>query len=145
MRTISKPLARRRTSIVRFQEIGIGAIVVLMSLAADDAVGQSSTHRESSGWLQLKSDQRRYRERAEPLAPADDAYLGRLEERQVRELRGLQSEQRRERRLEERSRRMRKPEARVRVPFGEPEQQREVERQRLNQRIQREAFGAGRW
>lgn len=120
-------------------------MLVASALPAGEGLAQSGAHREAAGWLQLESDQRRYRDRAEPLSARDEAGLERLEQRQFRGLRDLQGEQRRERRLEQRSGRMREPAARVRAPFPEPERSREVDRQRLNQRIQREAFGAGRW
>jgi hypothetical protein len=141
---MNKPPPRRRTSIVRFRGLAATLLRASLWIFLAAAPPQSFPQDEAAGWLQLESDQRRFRGRVEPLTPREERYLDHLESRQGRELRALQSEQRRERRVEERSERRREPGRRVRPEPVEPERRRELERQRLNQRIRRETFGAGR-
>lgn len=64
-----------------------------MALTAEAETGRRN--RDANGnpgaaWLELKGDQRRYRERIEALPPREDAQLRRLEQRQRESLRTLE-------------------------------------------------------
>ncbi len=144
MRTRKKHSRNRRTRIVHNCLCRTISFALSIAFCSGTGLGQSSGQEETRGWLQLKSEQRVYRERVEPLEPRDEAYLEQLEQRQERQLRALQSKQRRDRDADRRRDRMRHPEQRVRVTPGS-KQRRELERQRLNRRIQRETFRYGRW
>jgi hypothetical protein len=146
MRTKNKPIRRACTSIVRLRGIWILALPLFLAACPSTVFGQPGLREEARGWLQLKSDQRTYRERAEPIEPRNDAYLQHLEQSQQRQFRALQSRQSQQERRERRRVEVRKPDRGVRGgPTPRVSRSRELERQRLNQRIQRETFGAGRW
>jgi hypothetical protein len=139
-RTRSRPGRELRTTIVRLRALRTWWTLLTLCLCSGVGLGQPSSHQDAAGWLQLKSDQRRYREEVSPLTPREGADLEHLEQRQQRELRELQSRQRAGRRVERRSERMREPARRQRPGSPAPARGRELERQRLNQRIQREAL-----
>lgn len=133
-----------RTRNVHFGAFPILMFAVLISALSMAAFAQSLQQNETAGWLQLKSEQMRYRERAQPLEPRNKAYLEHLEDRQGLQLRGLQSHQRQILAIERMRRRTRYPHEPARVA-PRPQQGRELQGQRLNRLIQRETFGAGRW
>jgi len=108
------------------------------------------SRREAAGWLQLERDQRSYRERVEPLDLREQRVLETIERRQRNDVRDLQQRQRRELETRERelrrSRRQAGPE-----PIPEPrrpglgvEQQRQLDRQRLDRRMEQERLPFGR-
>ena len=97
---------------------------------------------QAEGWLQLKHDQKTFREGVEPLAPRAASKLDRLEQRQLGRARELELRQRQSR-ISERNRRRR---LEVQRPVAQPRElkaRRELERQRLEMRIQREILRPG--
>lgn len=141
---MNRPREEYRTSIVRLAAFSVFVVAVSVYAASKVAFAQTAQPDVTEGWLQLKSDQRRYRERAQPLEPRNEAYLEHLEHRQGLQLRESQSRQQQEQAIERRRERMRYPDRPARVS-PKPSQGRALERRRLNRRIQRETFGAGRW
>lgn len=132
--------------------IHLGVFAVLASLlflvpafdaaAADlGSVGRQE-RLQAEGWLQLKQDQKTYRESVEPLAPGKASRLDQLERSQKGRARGLEQRQRQS--LNRERNRWRgvgaeRPVARPR----EFESQRQFDRQRLEMRIQRETLRPG--
>ncbi|AGA92052.1 hypothetical protein Thimo_3382 [Thioflavicoccus mobilis 8321] len=96
---------------------------------------------DDGGWLELRRDQRIYRERVGPLSPSEDADLRLLERRQGLDLQGLEQRQR--------WRRQGAPHDRgtgtgkgATAGFGLRQQQRrDADEQRLDWRIEREVLG----
>lgn len=95
--------------------------------------------QEARGWLQLEEDQRIYRERVAPRSPADAATIRGVEQRQRLDLRELQAQQRRKEQIHRRSSR----EGDGGKPLGRdaPAARRDLDRQRLEMRLQRETLG----
>jgi hypothetical protein len=151
-RTSIKPSADGRTRTVRINcrlarlaSLILAATIVWVgfeSSAGEGAGVASQQRREARGWLELDADQRGFRERVEPLAPADTRTLEQLEHRQRLDLRTLQQEQRREVRADERRARSlgKPPPARAM-----PELRRDMSdtRERVERRIQQETFRGG--
>ena len=151
IRTIYGPVKHPCTRSVRWSRLGeCAALFALMSLLATSAVwaAQPTTsiteqqRLEAQGWLQLKQDQKTYREGVEPLPPREEKSLDRLELRQRRDVRELGQRQRQSvdtHRI--RPRETRSPRS---VPGRiELENRRQLERQRLDMRIQRETLRPG--
>jgi hypothetical protein len=112
-------------------------------LAADPGNVGGQQRLQAKGWLQLKQDQKTYRENVEPLAPRDAARLDRLELRQQGRARELEQRQRRS--LSTGGNRRRGID--VERPASRPrnlESRRQLDRQRLDMRIQRETLRPGR-
>lgn len=148
-RTTIKPVPAFRTKTVRRAPCRSPVIALLLfagccAATAGDrrqtSVAQQRT--EARGWLQLDQEQRTYRERVEPLQPQEEATLEQLERRQQLDLRGLHLEQRRDRRRQELRSRTHRPD-RPPPPASEPGDGRELSRERLDRRIQREILRGG--
>jgi len=109
-----------------------------------------SSRREAAGWLQLERDQRSYRERVEPLDLREQRVLETIERRQRNDLRDLQQRQRRELETRQselrRSRQQASPDSipEPRRPGLGFEQQRQLDRQRLDRRMEQERLPFGR-
>jgi hypothetical protein len=120
----------------------VGALVVL---AAAGAVAEPpAVAREARGWLQLERSQQVYRERAEPLTPAEELTLERVERGQDLDLRGLQLQQQRADREQDRRERFTMPDRPAPVPRPGATL-RESHRERLNLRIEQETLRGGRF
>lgn len=114
-----------------------------MGLASTGVPGQApAPQREARGWLELDRSQKAYRERVEPMTPAEESTLEQIERGQELDLRRLdQHQQRREQEFERRER------------FTMPDQPpplprpgvtlRESNRQRLDLRIEQETLRGG--
>ncbi|MEA3274840.1 MAG: hypothetical protein U9Q81_06020 [Pseudomonadota bacterium] len=148
--TIIKPLRRCRTSPVRMTcrylcaalATFLGSMPTVVAEAEERVSVGKQQRLEAEGWLQLKKDQESYRECVEPLPPKDAATLEHLDHRQQGELRDLQLRQRQS--LQTERRRQRRPNLERPVARGpELKNQRQMERQRLDMRIQRETLGSG--
>jgi hypothetical protein len=141
---------RLRTNPVHWNRLGeiatsitlIGLLQTAEVLAANPASIGALQQQQASGWLQLKQDQKTYREGVEPLAPPAAKSLDRLERRQQTDMRQLWLRQRQA--LDAIRNRQRGAEAqdqqshRIRL-----ESQRQLDRQRLEMRIQRETLRPG--
>ena len=152
-RTIAGCSAFRRTTPVRqasHRRRGIFAASILAGtlMAAVDAAGADAgelgrqERRQAQGWLQLKQDQRTFRDSVEPLTPRQAGRLDRLELRQQGRARQLQQRQRRSLNSERNFRRG--------IPGKRPlsrsrglKEQRQLDRQRLEMRILRRTLGPG--
>jgi hypothetical protein len=126
---------RLRTNPVHWNRLGeiatsvtlIGLLQAAEVLAANPASIGALQQQQESGWLQLKQDQKTYREGVEPLAPPAAKSLDRLERRQQTDMRQLWLRQRQA--LDAIRNRQRGAEAH--------------DRQRLEMRIQRETLRPG--
>lgn len=110
--------------------------------AADpDSVGRQE-RLQAEGWLQLKQDQRSYREGVEPLAPGKASRLDRLERSQQMGARELEQRQRQSLNRDRSRRRGAEAEHTIARP-RERQSRRQLDRQRLEMRIQRETLRPG--
>jgi hypothetical protein len=150
IRTICGPVKRTRTNSVHQSRLGemvasfalLGLLVVSEVRAGDPTSITEQQRLEAENWLQLKQDQKTYREGVEPLPPREEKNLDRLELRQRRDARELGQRERQS--VGTRRRRPREAQRRRSVPGRiEVENQRQLERQRLDMRIQRETLRPG--
>jgi hypothetical protein len=134
-----------RTSSVRSTEFHVflarvSLVVVLVSSTATAGSAANvdvQQRQQAEGWLQLKQDQKSDRERVGRLAPADAAALDALERQQDLQRKSLEQRQRQSLQLEQRLDRM--PNANASgAPRAPLQDQRQLERQRLEMRLQRE-------
>jgi hypothetical protein len=149
-RTMDAPYRWARTRVVRLIPrvfIALAAGLLLGSRPESAAADADSTGRQerlqAEGWLQLKQDQKSFREGAEPLPPREAAALDHLERRQRTRFEELKQEQRRSSNRERSLGRRDKPERPVSRP-RHPDTGRQFDRQRLDMRIQRETLSPGR-
>ena len=98
--------------------------------------------QQAEGWLQLKRDQKTFREAIEPLTPREAERLNKLERRQRMDARTLQRRQRQSLATERNLRRRAGIERPVSIP-RELENRRQLDRQRLRMRIQRKVLSPG--
>jgi hypothetical protein len=150
IRTIYGPAKRSCTSSVHGLRLGevvasfalIGMLATSEVRAADPTGITEQQRLEAQGWLQLKQDQKTYREGVEPLPPREEKSLDRLELRQRRDARELGQRQRQS--VDTLRNRPRDTDgsrsARRRI---ELEGRQQLERQRLDMRIQRETLRPG--
>jgi hypothetical protein len=87
--------------------LGLGGL----ALAQPPATTADQSRRDAAGWLELEADQRRYRDRVEPLDRRDERQLETIERRQALDLRVLQQRQRQALEQEQRTLRRRRQEA----------------------------------
>jgi hypothetical protein len=130
----------------RYLRFSFAAFVLLTSasdVAAAEAAHAGSQQRlQAEGWLQLKQDQKTFREGVQPLQPRGAATLDRLERGQQERFRALESRQRQSRQRN----RARQTGADAKRPVSPPrefKEQRQFDRQRLQGRIQRETLRPG--
>lgn len=112
------------------------------AVAADTGSVGRQDRLQAEGWLQLKQDQKTYREGVEPLVPRNASRLDQLERSQQGRARDLEQRQRQSL-TRERNRRQR---AEAERPVARPrdlETRRQLDRQRLEMRIQRETLRPG--
>jgi hypothetical protein len=141
---MNKPLSSSRTNRVRGSLLRLGCRVTALGACLFVTAAAGAGQEETRGWLELGAEQRAYRERAGPLAPREEQPLEQLERSQELRLRGLQQQRQRQgREARDRARRAQLPAAPR--PPRPGVQERDMERERLDRRIQRETFGAGRW
>lgn len=139
-----------RMHCLRWGFVGLLLGLGLLAPAAWAQPPADSSRREAAGWLQLERDQRSYRERVEPLELREQRVLETIERRQRTDLRALQQRQRRE--LETRQDELRRARQQAdsesiptpRRPGLGFEQQRELDRQRLDRRMEQERLPYGR-
>jgi len=75
--------------------LALGSSLIAVTAGAEtDRRNRIADASTGEAWLELKGDQRRYRERIEALPPRDDAQLRHLELRQREALRGLERQPR---------------------------------------------------
>ncbi len=148
-RTTDGYLRRSCTNVVRRPHSGTPILallpVLLLPMANSEAADPGGFGRQerlqAEDWLQLKHDQKTFREGVEPLAPRAASKLDRLEQRQLGRARELELRQRQSRISERHRRRFE-----VQRPVAKPRElkaRRELERQRLEMRIQREILRPG--
>jgi len=139
-----------RTSVVRWDCLGEIAVFVALSVflhapeawAADPPTPGEQQRQQARGWLQLKQDQKTYREGVEPLAPREAQSLDRLEQRQQSDARQRGQRQRQSPRADGNRQHGGEVEHRESQRVG-VESQRQLERRRLDMRIQRETLRPG--
>lgn len=131
----------------RTRKVRLSAVLTstLWSLVVAGAVAEPPpVAREARGWLQLERSQEVYRERVEPLPPAEDLTLERIERGQDLDLRGLQLHQQRAGQENERRERFTMPDRPPPVPRPGATL-RESHRERLDLRIEQETLRGGRF
>jgi len=108
-------------------------------VAESGGAAADQQRREARGWLQLERDQSTYRERREPLAPAEARDLEQIERRQDLDLRQLHQGQQRAVREAERRERFTPPGSQPPLPGTAPAP-RDDTRQRLDLRIEQQTL-----
>jgi len=149
-RTISVSLHGWRTSVVHGFYPGlfaVSAVLVLLSSVFNVAVSDPGSagrqqRLQAEGWLRLKQDQKTYRDSVEPLAPGKASRLDQLERGQQGRARELEQRQRQSLNSE-RNRRRREDSARPVTRPRELDTRRQLDRQRLEMRIQRDSLRPG--
>jgi hypothetical protein len=111
---------------------------LILAMAPAPRAGE---HESAAGWLQLKRDQRVYRDRVAPLDLREQRELSIIERRQRDRLRRIEQRQERSERLELPARVSQPPDIPRRGPDGAG--RRALERQRLDLRMEqyRQPFG----
>lgn len=119
----------------------VPALLFLFSVGRAGDPGDAGTgqRQQAAGWLQLEQDQKTFREAVEPLNPRAAQSLDRLERSQRTRARDAGRRQRRATDLDRNLQRGTKVERPVSVP-NDLESRRQIERQRLEMRIQRETL-----
>jgi len=122
-----------------------GTLVTKLEVAIADA-GESGRQerRQAQGWLQLKQDQKVFRESVEPLTPRQAGRLDRLDLRQQGRARELEQRQRRSLNSERNFRRGYETDRPMSRSRGLKEQ-RQLDRQRLETQILRKSLSPGRY
>jgi hypothetical protein len=143
-RTSFKPCVGFRTRTVRLFGVMTATLGAFAVLGAAAAAEPPTVAREARGWLQLEHSQQVYRERVEPLTPAEELTLERIERGQDLDLRGLQQHQQRGGREQERRQRFTMPDRPAPVPRPGATL-RESHRERLDLRIEQETLRGGRF
>jgi hypothetical protein len=110
--------------------------------AADPGSGAGAHQLQAESWLQLKQDQKTFREGVEPLEPQQAKRLDRLELRQQGRARELEQRRRQYPNLERNIPRRNDPWSPSTRPRDTPSR-RAIESQRLRMRIQRETLRPG--
>lgn len=153
VRTIAGLIAYLRTSRVRFTRwrcfflVGVVAGILPAAFdvtAADAGDAGRQERRQARGWLQLKQDQKTFRESVEPLSPRQAGRLDRFELYREGRVRELEQRQRRSLSLERSFRRgadVERPKSRSRGL----KEQRQFDRQRLETGILRRTLRPGRF
>ena len=121
------------------------AVFLLPSLglrAADPGETGRQQRQQAEGWLQLKQDQKTFREAAEPLDSGAAQSLDRLDRSQQGRALDIEQRQRQSLDLDRILRRNTDVERPVSVP-SDVENRRQLERHRLEMRIQRETLSPG--
>lgn len=111
---------------------------------ADGGEAGRQERRQAQGWLQLKQDQKVFREGVEPLTPRQAERLDRLDLRQQGRARELEQRQRRSLNSERNFRRGTEVERPTSRSRGLKEQ-RQLDRQRLETQILRQTLSPGRY
>jgi len=119
-------------------------VVELEVAIADAGEAGRQERRQAQGWLQLKQDQKVFRESVEPLTPRQAERLDRLDLRQQGRARELEQRQRRSLNSERNFRRGTEVERPMSRARGLKEQ-RQLDRQRLETQILRKTLSPGRY
>jgi hypothetical protein len=115
----------------------------MLSCAVATPQPSAAGDMRATGWLQLERDQRRYRERVEPLDPREERQLEVIERSQRDDLRAAQQRLERAERFDDRQQRMTPAPVVPRRDWG-AERRRVIERKRLEVQMQQQGlpFGA---
>ena len=119
-------------------------MVELEVAIADAGEAGRQERRQAQGWLQLKQDQKVFRESVEPLTPRQAERLDRLDLRQQGRARELEQRQRRSLNSERNFRRGYETDRPMSRSRGLKEQ-RQLDRQRLETQILRKSLSPGRY
>ena len=135
--------------LVRRSLIGAAAIAGTLVAGVEGAIADSGEvgrqeRRQAQGWLQLKQDQKVFRESVAPLSPRKAERLDRFDLRQQGRARELGQRQRRSLNSERNFRRGIEVERPMSRSRGLKEQ-RQLDRQRLETQILRKALSPGRY
>jgi hypothetical protein len=135
-----RPISVRQAGILPLGMVAALLAAVLASplvLAAPGASLSLEERQQAAGWLQLRQDQKAYRESLGPLTPGQAAARDALERQQQLQWKAMEQRQRESLQLRERLRRLPGPPS-ARVGVGETGPRRGLERERLNMRLQRD-------
>jgi hypothetical protein len=147
-RTSIRPLWPYRTNSVRrrcrrLRPLGLFFAMLAMVASARAAPGPAAAvgtqqWQQAESWLQLERDQKTHRERSAPLSSGDAAALERLERLQRLRRKELEQRQRQSLQLDQRLNPLPSPGPRMGHGSSALRAERQLERQRLDMRLQRD-------